>query len=91
MRYAAQSLIAGLILSSCSVLPPGMRGEEKKAEAAPLTPIVIQPPMVAPPSTANTQAETKTYSGTGNFVNTRPPHNNADPGPEEATCARSRR
>ena len=84
MRYVALSLIAGLMASSCSLLPPGMR-DKKEAAAPALTPIVIQPPMVAPPSTANTQAETKVYTGTGNFVNTKPPHNNADPGPEEAS------
>ena len=83
MRYVPLSLIAGLIVASCAMLPPGMRGHKDGAPA--LTPVIIQPPMLPPRSTANTQPEAKVYTGTGNFVNTKPPHNNADPGPEEAS------
>src|SRR5258706_548710 len=84
MRYVPLTLVAGLIVTSCALLPPGMRGN-KEAGAPALTPIVIQPPMVPAPSTANTPPEAKVYSGSGNFVNTKPPRNNADPGPEEAS------
>ena len=83
MRYVPLSLIAGLIVASCAVLPPGMRGH-KEAPTAALTPIVIQPPML-PTGSPNAQPEAKVYTGTGNFVNIKPPHNNADPGPEEAS------
>ena len=59
MKYVAQSLIAGLIVSSCAMLPPGMRDKKEEPAPQPLTPIVIQPPMIPPPSTANTHAESQ--------------------------------
>jgi general secretion pathway protein D len=80
-------LLAAMALAaaSCSLLPPGARhsaGEPAAPGAAePLAPadsaISTPPPAaVAPP---------KVYLGTGNFLNTKPPHDQSIAGPEEAS------
>ena len=85
MRYVCLSLVAALIVSSCAMLPPGMRTKQEP-EKQPLRPVVIDGSMLMPaPGNPAAAAEAKVFTGTGNFVNTKPPRNNADPGPEEAS------
>ncbi len=85
MRYVSLSLVAAFIVSSCAMLPPGMRSQQERENLA-LRPVVIDGSMLMPaPSTVPATAEAKVFTGTGNFVNTKPPRNNTDPGPEEAS------
>ncbi|MEP7068726.1 MAG: type II secretion system secretin GspD [Usitatibacter sp.] len=82
MIRAAFLLAAAAITTSCSLFPPGMRGQKDPAAAQELTPVIIQVPLAPPPAAP---VEPKLYTGTGNFTNTKPPRNNTDPGPEEAS------
>jgi general secretion pathway protein D len=89
LRPLVSALAAALFASSCSMLPPGMRVQEKAKEPAPQAPIGPQPPTgvrgATPPTGAPPAAESKIYTGTGNFVNPKPPSPPAPPGPEEAS------
>src|SRR5205085_7256157 len=81
-RLAAAMLVAASALTSCSLLPPSLRGEEDKAaHAAPggtSAPAQDQPGPAAPPaaqaprpSQADTSAtaDTKLFKGSGVFIN----------------------
>jgi len=74
--------LAALLVTSCAMLPPGMRVSKEPVKVAPAAP-VAQPAtlMPAPPATP----EAKMYTGTGDFVRTLQGGKNADPGPEEAS------
>lgn len=79
-------VVAALAASSCSVLPPSLRGDtEHKPAATVMTPAQaaaaagLKP--AAPPAPP---ADAKLYPGTGNFVHQRPTPAPV-PGPEEAS------
>ena len=72
------------LLSSCSVLPPSLRGSPDPAPgdvaaAVPIAPILIPPPDAAEP------VAPKVFTGTGIFVKPHPPAPPTAPGPEEAS------
>jgi general secretion pathway protein D len=78
-----------MLLASCSVLPPGLRDDkapEKPAapagKAADFGPFPGGPPAAA---LANPPVAPKVYSGSGNFVNTKPPPPPPPAGPQEAS------
>ena len=87
-RGLASIAIASLLLGSCSLLPPGMRGDhvaaapaEKPAEAVAAMPSETAKPAPAPAA----PPAAKTYQGTGIFVNPKLPSPPTPPGPEEAS------
>jgi general secretion pathway protein D len=92
-RRALRAFTAAAVLlaaSSCSVLPPSLRG---KAETAPV-PQAQFGPAPAPAGNAaamqagagrEANAEAKVYKGTGNFLNAKPAPGATPPGPEEAS------
>jgi len=84
MKYLPLSL-AALLVSSCAMLPPGLRAGKEAVNAAPAAP-AAQPATLTPaPGAPPAVPEAKVFTGTGNFVSTRPPKNSSDPGPEEAS------
>ena len=84
MSRAALILAAAASVSSCTLLPPGMRGS--KESAARPAPVAIEPSsLISAPSAPGAQPEPKVFTGTGNFVNVMPPRKSGDAGPEEAS------
>jgi general secretion pathway protein D len=80
-------LLAALVVSSCSVLPPSLRKgpETPKAEAIVLTPAQVAAAAGLKPATPPTPAaDAKIYLGTGNFLQQKPIRPSV-PGPEEAS------
>lgn len=85
--------LAALVVASCAVLPPGMQKDhEQPKAAAPAGPQGQFGPL--PPSAAGagasgaaptTQPQAKVFTGTGQFVNPRPPRPAPPPGPQEAS------
>ncbi len=92
-RWLRAGVLGLLLLSSCSVLPPSMRGETAApAKPAPAGPQSDFGPAAPPKSPAGTASAApaptpaaKVYKGTGDFVNRTPPRAAAPPGPEEAS------
>jgi general secretion pathway protein D len=96
-RPISAALAAMIVLSSCSLLPPGMRSEAGKTKAEPAAEPAAQvafgPAPPGPPAGAKSPAatpdspplETKLYKGTGTFLNPSPPRPPPPPGPEEAS------
>ena len=86
-RTPAAACGAALVLSSCSLLPPSLRGDAKAAPAASEAAAVPAAPATAasaaPPQGAALQP--RVYPGTGVFVNPKPPGPPRPPGPEEAS------
>ena len=90
-RNAVAAAVAASFVASCSLLPPGMRGEQPAAPTG--TAAGPQPQFGPVPSPAKPVAQPsaaapippKLYTGTGNFVNTKPPAPQPAPGPEEAS------
>src|SRR5262249_36903349 len=89
-RGIASIAIASTLLVSCSLLPPGMRGEQhaaatvaKPAEAA--APAAAGTATLAASSPSSATLPSRTYQGTGIFVNPKPPAPPGPPGPEEAS------
>src|SRR6185436_1650824 len=97
---SATVLIAACALTSCSLLPPSLRGDDKaeapKAAAAatpaagsqgfgPAPAGAAAPKPVTPDSGAASAGETKIFKGTGMFVNPRFPTIPGAPGPQEAS------
>ena len=84
MKYLSLSL-AALLVSSCAMLPPGLRASKEPVNATPAAP-ATQPATLVPLASAPSAAlEAKVFTGSGNFVSTRPPRNVSDTGPEEAS------
>ena len=92
IRYQelAFALCTAFAISSCSVLPPSLRGD-KTVEAKAATPAgpgeygPFPPRKGAPPGEPSNVPQAKVFPGTGVFVNTKPAAPNAAPGPEEAS------
>ena len=96
---SAAVLIAASALTSCTLLPPSLRADEKAAKPAegvaaaapgqqagfgPVPPAAPgQRPADAP--AASSAGDTKVYKGTGVFINPKPPSIPAPPGPQEAS------
>jgi general secretion pathway protein D len=89
---AAAGLAALLAASSCSVLPPSLRGKQAaeaqkpavpQAQFGPLAPANPPGPNAAP--TTAQPMEAKVFKGSGTFVNPKPPAAPTPPGPEEAS------
>lgn len=87
-RFSPIAVAVALVLSSCSVLPPGMRSGKATpdpaavAQAAP-APAATAPARAVPPEPPETAS--RLYRGSGNFIAPilqRPP---PPPGPEEAS------
>ncbi|HEX5632064.1 MAG TPA: secretin N-terminal domain-containing protein, partial [Gemmatimonadales bacterium] len=86
-------LVAALLLASCSILPPSLRpaseAQVPEGEKAAFGPTPPSPP--APAAARDAQpsqvpmAAPRTFAGTGNFVNTKPPAPPPPPGPQEAS------
>lgn len=78
-------VVAALTVTSCSVLPPSLRGAEPKdaaaATQAQAAPAPAQPPAAAAPPAS----DVKLYPGSGNFINVKPPGPKPVAGPEEAS------
>ncbi len=83
----ALALACAFAASSCTLLPPSLRGEAEAVPAAVPPPVVAQAPQAdAEPKEAAPAAERgKVYPGTGIFVNPKPPRPPSPPGPEEAS------
>ena len=85
-RQIVLAVASALVLSSCSVLPPSLRGKQEMPAPA----VAIAPPAAATPAAPAEDAKTgaseaKVNVGTGVFINSnelRPP---SPPGPEEAS------
>jgi general secretion pathway protein D len=79
-------LAAALMTSSCSVLPPSLRGEPEapKPAATVLTPEQVVAAAGLQPAPTSPSVEPKIYPGSGNFVHQAPRHPPV-PGPEEAS------
>lgn len=79
--YAAVAVAA----ASCSLMPPGMRPAEEAPKAAE-APAAQSPgnSAISTPAPAAVSPP-KVYLGTGNFLNTKPPHDQSIAGPEEAS------
>ncbi len=84
-RVVVPTLLAALLLGSCSLLPPTLRARAEKAPEAALpgSPESVIPRKVTPPPFDGPLA--RVYPGTGNFLNPKPPPAPTPPGPEEAS------
>src|ERR1700682_5475678 len=89
-RSLFAAVAACLVLTSCALLPPGLRGDEKekKARAAGTPPAGESDfgpakPVASPPVTPG--AEARTFTGTGIFLNPKPAGPPPAPGPGEAS------
>lgn len=86
-RSIVASLATAFALSSCSLLPPSLRGQgDEAAKATPAPPAAsadFGPVSGDPPQALAPQ--TRVYPGTGVFVNPKPPAPPPAPGPEEAS------
>jgi general secretion pathway protein D len=82
----AAALLAVLFVASCSLLPPSLR--RVATEPAPASGVEVAPPPVAAPQPKLPKSPPplgKAYSGSGEFVNTKPIPPSPPPGPEEAS------
>ena len=82
----AAALLAALFVASCSLLPPSLRGgakEETPTAEAPAQPAAEASPKL--PQLPRTTRPGKVYSGSGEFVSTKPLPPSPPPGPEEAS------
>ncbi len=80
-------LVAALVVSSCSMLPPSLRKEPEapKPEATVMTPAQVAAAAGLKPAAPTPPApDAKIYLGTGNFVHQRPTPAPV-PGPQEAS------
>jgi len=96
-RRALRAFAAAAVLlaaSSCSVLPPSLRGKAQNApapQAAPGPQAQFGPLPAGKVTTVDTgpgggpKAEAKVYKGSGNFLSPKPPAPATPPGPEEAS------
>jgi len=88
---AVSAAVVLLAASSCSVLPPSLRGKAETApapEAAPGQQAQFGPLPGGKVTTVDTGAgkvEAKVFKGSGNFLNPKPPLPATPPGPEEAS------
>lgn len=91
-RRIASALVPMLcvVVASCAILPPGMQKDQQQAKVAtaPAGPQGDFGPAPPPPSGATppaVQGQPKVFTGTGQFVNPRPPKPVPPPGPQEAS------
>jgi general secretion pathway protein D len=84
LRVVLPAFLAVLVLGGCSLLPPSLR-QDKAPEVAATIPPPPAPAQrrFAPPSVDVPLS--KVYTGTGTFLNPKPPSPPAPPGPEEAS------
>jgi general secretion pathway protein D len=85
MKTRTFLIVATFAISSCAVLPPGMRAKQATAEPAPVSAEGASQVTAHEPPPAAPKVEPKVYTGTGTFVNPMPPRNKYDQGAEEAS------
>jgi general secretion pathway protein D len=85
-RACAAAVLAAFAVSSCSLLPPSMRKDHAQAaEEVPTTDAQLMPQASPPAPPPGIAQPNKLFSGTGVFVNEKPPAPPPPPGPEEAS------